>query len=699
MLSSGGTEPKMVNIGGAPPPYNSEKATYLYLSTSEEKAKIKFLKEFGKGAQVIGYPNSGVSNPIQDGTTVLSVDCEQWVVELSKPLLGPSHECNFGFIRPMYDYAANAMIRLWYSWAQYFRLHWRDENSDAPPSEKVILASINSGETILRFSDLHPELEEGMVVRGPGLKDLIPTNDNYQSDALIQKVAKDKKSVTLSQKAKTIAKNQEFFFLRPTRITGSIEAKTAVMNFQEAHTELVKGMEVQGPGLDEVMTEVGIHQGNALILEIASDYMSVTLSQLPNKSSNNAEFIFLPPQKLKYTPISSDDSGYPLFGDRLNFENDDKEYLKSRKPYCFAQKVYMIMASMNQIGYANNDNVCKFMQDVVGANMGFIFDQAAKDSADGQMVIAMIRDMIKSVLRGVSDFTKFPDLLDEKGHHLQWYPDPAEEHGGQPFNVFNLDPFVWFVHEILGFSGYGFSVDDDTANVGAGGATQLQITVGGPKGLKNTDIWTVQAPYGPVENVECYYSGHKKGATLYNDIKKVSLTTPIEIVTKVEHHLANNDLVCIDMVEGVKAINNKTFKIGNVKKESFVLLDQKSGNPVEPEPGDSYSSGGRWSYPLHPYIETGSDLTKVFHRVSGDDALGTFQGTLISVNGVETSKEQKVRVWRLGAEANGQLLINTPILLADGKTFLSEGEHSFSFFGPGADRESIDALLNQADCK
>ena len=42
------------------------------------------------------------------------------------------------------------------------------------------------------------------------------------------------------------------------------------------------------------------------------------------------------------------------------------------------------------------------------------------------MVIAMIRDMIKSVLRGVSDFTKYPDNVDEDGNHTSWYPDPKE---------------------------------------------------------------------------------------------------------------------------------------------------------------------------------------------------------------------------------------------------------------------------------
>jgi hypothetical protein len=64
-------------------------------------------------------------------------------------------------------------------------------------------------------------------------------------------------------------------------------------------------------------------------------------------------------------------------------------------------------------------------------------------------------------------------------------PDPKEHHGAQLFNVLNLATFVWFVHVQLGFSGYGFSVDDDTADVGAGGASQLQLTVNG--GLKNTN--------------------------------------------------------------------------------------------------------------------------------------------------------------------------------------------------------------------
>ena len=64
----------------------------------------------------------------------------------------------------------------------------------------------------------------------------------------------------------------------------------------------------------------------------------------------------------------------------------------------------------------------------------------------------------------------------------------------------------------------------------------------------------------------------------------------------------------------------------------------------------AYTGGGRWSYPLHPYIDSGADLKKVFYRVTGDDVLGTFLGTFVSVNGVDRNKKdgKQFRVCRLG---------------------------------------------------
>lgn len=597
MLSSGGTEPIAATIGWAGGTPDTAGSTTLHVNLAEAE-KIAFLKPgfFVKGLPPASPPTP---NPIQDGTTVVSVDTAAGSVELSKPLVDSSENCAFEFTRPVHDYAAEAMIRLWYSWAEYFRAHWRDENQSAPTA--------------------------------------------------------------------------------PVQIVGSIEVMTATLHFNEAHPELVEGMKVTGPGLDDAQTEVGIHQGDALILEIASDQKSVILSQVVNKTSTNAAFTFSPPQELLWTPKTSADPGYPLIHDKFVFGNEPAWH----NPYEFSQAVYLVMASMNQIGHPNNDNVNKFMQDVVGANMGFIFTNEAKKAPEADMVTAMIRDMVKSVLRGVSDFTKYPDTLDDQGNHIAWYPDPKLSRGNQPFNVFNLDPFVWFVHVQLGFSGYGFSVDDDTADVGAGGAAQLQLSVTETGGLKNTHAWTVQAPFGPIRNVMLPYSGPASatnGDTQYFDLASVSNTTPITVTAKVEHKLANGATIIIDSVTGDPAANG-TFKVGNVTKFTFDLFDVATDAPIAP--AGAYTGGGRWGYPLRPYVDTGADLTKVFYRVTGDDALGTFLGTFVSVNGVDRNPnkpDEKFRVWNLGSTATGRLILDADLTDAAGNP-LPAGTYSFDFFG------------------
>lgn len=200
---------------------------------------------------------------------------------------------------------------------------------------------------------------------------------------------------------------------------------------------------------------------------------------------------------LFWSPKKAGDPGYPLFTDQLKFDPSKVE--DCRDHYKFSQQVYVVMAAMNQIGKPNNNTVNKYMRDIIGANMGYIFNNKVKDSPDAQMAMASIRDKIKSVLRGVSDFTKFPDSATS-----EWYPDPKAlgkgYDGNLKFNVFNFDPFVWFVHDVLGLSGYGFSVDDDTADIGADGGSQVQVTITGTKGLKNLNQWSAQAPFGPVKN-------------------------------------------------------------------------------------------------------------------------------------------------------------------------------------------------------
>jgi hypothetical protein len=83
------------------------------------------------------------------------------------------------------------------------------------------------------------------------------------------------------------------------------------------------------------------------------------------------------------------------------------------------------MASMNQIGHPNNDSVSKYMQDIVGANMGFIFTNAAKKTDEAQTVIAMIRDKIKSVLARRERLHEISRYGRQPGQPHDWYPDPS----------------------------------------------------------------------------------------------------------------------------------------------------------------------------------------------------------------------------------------------------------------------------------
>jgi hypothetical protein len=135
-----------------------------------------------------------------------------------------------------------------------------------------------------------------------------------------------------------------------------------------------------------------------------------------------------------------------------------------------------------------------------------------------------------------------------------------------------------------------------------------------------------------------------------------------------------------DQVAGDNAANG-TFKIGSVTRTTFGLFDAATGR-VPVAPSGAYTGGGRWSYPLHPYVDTGSDLTKVFYRVTGDDALGTFLGTSVSVNDVSENKNTgvKFRVWQLGRQDVGRLLLDADLTDASGNP-LPAGTYSFTFFG------------------
>ena len=587
MLSSGGdiNTPIFVNIGGQG---NPSSGTTLPLSSSEPASKFDFVQP---GFSIVGRPPTGQPNPIQPDTKVVSIDRSAKTVVMDKPLVAPLGSATFDFFRPVTDYASEALIKIWYSWAKVYL-----DATAATPSKSF---------------------------------------------------------------------------------AGAVTQNSATLSFGVAQNGLIEGMQVTGPGLPN--PDPSQLKGGVVILAISADKRSVTLSQLSSEThtiGENKTYTFVKPQPLPSTPAS-------LL--TLNFSSDPAD--PSRVPAEFAKKVYLIMASMAQIPKnpdpeVKGPHVLELMNNVIGGNMGFIFDtDAQRFSESGLAISAVIRDMIKSVLRGVTDFTKFSER-DGTGK-LVWDPDPAVPRGGQTFNAYNLDPFVWFVHVTLGFSGYGFSLDDDTADVGAGEATRLLLTIGGPPTgttgpnrfqvttPQNANEWTIQSPYGPVTGIGTWDPSPGARVSFYLNITAASNTNPIKITSE-KHGLANGELVLIDQVKGNTNANTptsgpnvgKAFTVANVTQNTFELAGI-AGN-------GNYTGGGRWTRGPVPVITfSGKDIDGVFWRVKGDDRNAGFEGALLSGPGVPPNA--KVRVLQLGDNKKGQLALSKPLTKDDGKTPLPYG--------------------------
>lgn len=565
MLSSGGTSSLRINIGGQG---TASTGSVLTLSSN---ANADMVNQLRPGFAVVGYPAAGQRNPIQDGAKIAEILHVQThagdatTIRLDKDLVASQEGCNFDFFRPVSDYASDAMAKLWYSWANHY---------------------------------------------------------------LIQ---------TQSTQTRTVL--------------GSVDVDQARLTLKEPVEGLVEGMQVTGPGLDD--PNPNQETSGVTILAVATDKRSVTLSQLARTRQQDATYTFAKPQALPATPAD-------LF--ELHFSDPDEP---ARVPLEFAKKVYLVMASMAQIPKDANvkaPHVLAIMDNVVGGNMGFMFDTSARRfSADGLSISATIRDMIKSVLRGVTDFTQFSEF---NGSTQTWYPDPSMPRGGLAFNAFNLDPFVWFVHVKLGFSGYGFSLDDDTADVGAGEATKFQLTVGGDAGLANKHEWAIQTVYGPVSG-----SGHwdpTDHVSFYQTVTGATNNTPVVITTVDPHHLSPGDKVDIDQVGGNMAANG-TWTVANPTAKTFELLNS-AGN------GD-YTGGGRWTTGPLPFIGNVDGLN-VFWKLKGDDLQAGFTGALVSGPGVQS--KGSVRIQQLGDDKEGVLALNTMLTNADGSP-LAKGEYEWMF--------------------
>jgi hypothetical protein len=269
--------------------------------------------------------------------------------------------------------------------------------------------------------------------------------------------------------------NQKF---QGTTVYGSIGDKLNLLTNQitlpaGSTSSLAVGMGVTAPD--------GIPKGTT-ILSISGN--TVNLSQIPQfkpdpSNPKSQLYTFTLPTDL---PIDATSQKYTTPYE-LTFGAADTQIAT-----LFGGSVYEAMQTQlvgltPPVDTTNLPNTMRVVDDVIKFNAVL----PTHESSYGTALVGQIRDVTKSILRGVYNYYAVPD-------QTEWYPNPAAATGGQTFNVYNLDPYVWFAHTQEGLSGYAFSVDDDVANPSATGPdgddnnhypNNLQIAY---SGIQNTSL-------------------------------------------------------------------------------------------------------------------------------------------------------------------------------------------------------------------
>ena len=259
----------------------------------------------------------------------------------------------------------------------------------------------------------------------------------------------------------------------PDPVSGTI-SNGNILTLTDPTSGLVPGMAVTAAGLP----------AGCIILSVSSDEKTIELSAVPTAGSNPTSFSFAAPSFASIAGSNPNPNG------NINFT-----FPSSQQAFAlaFAQTVFVVMSAWSASVPAGKPNGWNtLLGNIIGGNLDSSF--IPNTNVD---IVNTLTVLSKSALRGVPDYTNpvysNPEL---------WYPDPALPAGGQTYNVFNLDPFVWFVHDKLGLTAYAFALDDDIGNVNAGGATNVAISVGGIGGqgfgLPQKDPYTTQSPFGVV---------------------------------------------------------------------------------------------------------------------------------------------------------------------------------------------------------
>jgi hypothetical protein len=480
MLTSGGTAPIMVTAGGTVSSPSQTVLPLIFISKDQQTTFFAKLQQMLNGNQEVDLQIAPIPSPVL-GKVVSFSDSDTnptvTVVLSSNLPVGP---VSYVFSRPATDYAATDITNLWYSWAQYYVNQFQ---GFVPPSG--ITGTIAAKTNILTLDSPVPStLAVGMTVSGSGIVPapgttvtILGFNPNNNKQIYLSQLSAGGGSGTF-----TFGAPQALPFANSDGIK-SISVANGGSGYSVTSPPTVSITGGGGSGATAVAVVVAGQVTNVVITNAGSGYTSAPTISFSGGGGSGA--------------VATATVGTFVTPFALSFTKDQQQTALN-----FSGSVYEAMAAEAAIpGYTVKNPKLPPPMSLVYTTIGTDVQDLPNSNGGGSLVGTQVTNLIKSILRGVYDFTQIPEA--------QWYPNPSTWQGGQHFNVYNLDPYVWFVHRVLGLSGYGFSVDDDTSDVSATASPytpmdqqvkpyNLQIVFSGLGDLNNPNEWFPSVNYGTV---------------------------------------------------------------------------------------------------------------------------------------------------------------------------------------------------------
>jgi hypothetical protein len=491
MLSSGGTGPIQQQAGGVVESTTSVLLNFSRVDQPGVRDQVFNAFESWKAENFDFFAKTSAGVQLGQVTDFVKVDSDPNLQSIRVTLAGPvniSGGQSFLFYRAVTDYATTAITNLWYSWAQYYVNLFAGQQP--PPS---VSGSIAAQSSLLKLNAIPAGLAVGMTVSGPGI---VPAQG---TSALVLKIDSANNQIYLSQLSAS-AGSGKYTFGNPTAMPFSNPdgIKSITVNSggggytpKSRFNVTISGGGGSGASAVAIVGDDGTIT-NVVVTAGGSGYTSAPTIGFPGGTG----------------PAATATAIVGTYITPLNLQFPAGQLQTAR---LFAGTVYTAMAAEAAIpNLTVNNPLLPAPMSLVYTVIGCDVLHLPNSNAGASQVGAQVTILIKSSLRGVSDFNQVPES--------QWYPNPAVYQGGQEFNVYNLDPYVWFVHDVLGLSGYGFSVDDDTSDVGAYASNytpqfdrvypnHIDMVFSGlvdpatQLGLKNKAKWYGNVQYGPITAV------------------------------------------------------------------------------------------------------------------------------------------------------------------------------------------------------